>query len=335
MSEESTHAASAEESSAESSPIGFSEDEIQEMLVLASRLREQVGGDLDDNALLAVAEATGAPIDYIRLAVRSVPEKSSKRSLIKQVRDSFLAFDPDMRRFVAAVILGLGAGFFFFLQTGPRPDQSGFTAILATIMLLGAAWNSVISRSVRTAAFSGAITGAVSQITLAFFSFLSAIVFPLFNSGSGVFEFLFASAIGAFAGGICFTLTAKHRKSLGLGDPVAERQALLQQLVDIQSKLRSDERNVTFLSLDVVGSTELKITNDPLEVEFTFNEYHLFVESTVAKFGGKIHSTAGDGVTVVFEDPSAAFKAGKAVLGSLFEFNAFRNKLTSDSQLRG
>jgi hypothetical protein len=54
--------------------LDFSEvdNTVHEIRVLADRLRVQYGG-LDDEAILAVSEATGVPADYVRLAVRDVP----------------------------------------------------------------------------------------------------------------------------------------------------------------------------------------------------------------------------------------------------------------------
>lgn len=109
---------------------------------------------------------------------------------------------------------------------------------------------------------------------------------------------------------------------------------MLQQLQEITEKLKSDERFVTFLSADIVGSTKLKAVADPLSVEFTFTEYHRFVQAIVTRHGGRIHSTAGDGVTAAFENPQNGFTAAKALMAGLFEFNAFRNRTGQAIELR-
>lgn len=313
----------------------MSSEEIQQMLVLAARLREQHGGELDDEAIYAVSEATGAPIDYVRLAVRSVPEQRKKSDFFQQLRSSFLAFDPDKRRMVAGCVLGLAAGFMMFFNWRLRVDPSGFTGIMTAIAYLAATYNASISRSLRTSVLAGMVTGATSQITLALFALLAGVITRTEYTGSNYAMFIAISLMGGIFGAAGYHFFSKNRERLGFGDPQKERHALLQQLLEIQSKLKQDERQVTFMSLDIAGSTRLKAENDPLSVEFTFNEYHRYVEAQVTKNGGQIHSTAGDGVTAVFDDPRQAFAAGKAIQAGLFEFNAFRNQLNEEIQLRG
>lgn len=311
----------------------LSEEEIQQMIVLATRLREQAGGELDDDALMAVSEATGAPVDYIRLAMRSIPQRMRRRSLIEQIRNSFLAFDPDMRRLVSATVLATGAGFFQFL-VGAAGDASGLFRVCAAICWVLGIYNSAVSRNIRTAMFAGLILGGGSQFFSSLFAFIDGIVRPPVQGGSNVVSFVLAAVLGAGIGALVSTVFQKNRKALGFGDPAEERHALLSQLLEIQNKLKQDEKYVTFISVDVVGSTRIKTENDELSVEFTFNEYHRFIESIVTKNGGKIHSTAGDGVTCVFDQASAAVAAGKSMQAGLFEFNAFRNKLKSPIAMR-
>ncbi len=311
----------------------MSEEEIQQMIVLATRLREQAGGELDDDALLAVSEATGAPVDYIRLAMRSIPEQMRRQSLIEQVRNSFLAFNPDARRLVGAAVLATGAGFFQFLVSAAG-DTSGLFKVCAAICWLLGIYNAAVSRAMRTALFAGLILGGGSQFAASLFAFIDGLIKPPVQGGSDMPYFIAASIFGSIAGLAASNLFQRYRKDLGFGDPVEERHALLSQLLEIQQKLKQDEKYVTFISVDVVGSTKIKTENDELSVEFTFNEYHRFIEAIVTKNGGKIHSTAGDGVTCVFDQASAAVSAGKAMQAGLFEFNAFRNKLQNPIAMR-
>ena len=94
----------------------------------------------------------------------------------------------------------------------------------------------------------------------------------------------------------------------------------------LQDKLRTGEQSISFLSLDIVGSTKIKAAADPLSVEFTFTEYHHFVDRIVKQHGGKVHSTAGDGITCAFEHPQQAYMAARQIQSGLVELNAFRNK---------
>ncbi len=312
----------------------MSDDEIQEMLVLAARLRQQAGGELDDDAIMAVAEATGTSIDYVRLAVRSIPNEMLKETVFDRLKKSFLAFSGDHRRIVVGSVLGLAAGVMMFWSEALVRDVSGLFEILSFIAFAGGIVNAAVSRSMKIAMISGALLGSVSMLAISLFGFVAGAIFPSIHIGAGVGYFVLATVLGTFLSALAFNLFSKNRSRMGFGDPVAERHALIQQMLEIQSQLKSDEKFVTFLSVDAVGSTKLKTENDPISVEFTFNEYHTFVEAVVLKNGGKIHSTAGDGVTAVFEEPKMAFQAGRALQAGLFEFNQFRNKLKNSLELR-
>ena len=314
----------------------LTEEDIQQMIVLATRLREQAGGELDDDALIAVSEATGAPLDYIRLAMRSVPQtQTRKRSFFEQLRSSFLSFDPDTRRLVMAGVLSLGAGFGqFWSQALPYGDPSGLFGIISMIMWMGGFYNAAIARNSKTALLAGGILGLGSQVSSAVFSAIDALTTPIGKGGSSPTLAVVCTLVGVTVGYFSYEIFRKNRKKLGLGDPIEERHQLLTQLLEIQNKLNQDEKHVTFISVDVVGSTRIKRENEHVAVEYTFNEYHRYIEQIVNKFGGKIHSTAGDGVTCVFDDAGSAVQAGKAMQAGLFEFNGFKNQLKTPIEMR-
>lgn len=311
----------------------FSDDSIQEVAILARRLKEAHGGELDDSAILAVAEATGAPVDYVRLAIQVIPDEDNSTP-IERIRGSFLAFDLATRRYIMSGLLATVTALAIAFGT-KMSDASGFTGTLALIVTLGAVWNCVVARDSKTAVFSGAIFGGMGFFMTTLFMLILT-QFPGVRAGGPEPAVLIPSLLGgALVGVLAHNIGKKHRKKLGLADPAGERHELLQQLLEIQDQLKSDERYATFLSVDIVGSTKMKADSDPLSIEFTFNEYHKFVETVALKHGGRIHSTAGDGVIVVFDNPQKAFTAGKAMLAGLFEFNAFRNRLEIPIELRG
>jgi len=309
----------------------ITDEAIQEMLALAVRLREQSGGDLDDSAIMAVAEATGAPTDYVRVALQATPTEGKKK-LSERIKSSFLAFDPLVRRIVVSGVLGSLAGIVWALGSGLH-DPSGFTSILGTIFAIGAGINCVYARDQKTAVLSGLAFPFISNLM----SSVVMLVMAMFRhkvQGPGPELMLWQAAVGAGLGWLIFRLADANRAKLGLKDPSKERHELLKQLLDIQDKLRSAEKVVTFLSVDIVGSTRIKQNSDPLLVEYSFNEYHKFVEAVTVKFGGRVHSTAGDGVTCVFESPVQAYAAGRNLLAGLFEFNAYRNKVGTPMAIR-
>lgn len=307
------------------------EDAVREIHLLAARLRAEFG-ELDDAAIQAVSETTGMPEDYVRLAVRSAPAEE-KRTHLDKLKGSFLAFDPDLRRYTMSGVLAAACGLSIALNASTR-DTSGFLGTLAMLGCVGALWNSAVAKSTKVAALSGAIFGAFTFVVMTFFTFLFSLL-PNFGAHGPPPGFILFWIIGSiFASVFANQLFVANRQRLGFRDPTKERHELLTQLQDIQEKLKSDERFVTFLSVDIVGSTRLKAESDPFSVEFTFTEYHKYVQSVVEKYGGKVHSTAGDGATCVFESPQMGYAAGRALLAGLFEFNSFRNRLQKPLEIR-
>ncbi|MCB8932793.1 MAG: adenylate/guanylate cyclase domain-containing protein [Fimbriimonadaceae bacterium] len=310
----------------------LNDDSVQQMLELAERLRESHGGELDDSAIQAVAEATGTPIDYVRLAIRAFPERR-KQSLLHRIRTLFLTLEPDVRRYVAAATISANVGLLEVLKTGTG-DPTGFLGILQLIGLSFALWNVSVSRDARTAAIAGATSGGVYFAGKSLFAFIG-IAFGLKVFGGKEAMLLLPWTLGgAIASVVLHNFVSRFHSKLGIKDPVQERQELLRQLVELQTKLRSGEQMLAFLSADIVGSTKMKEHADPLSVEFTFNEYHQFVEMIARRYGGRVHSTAGDGITCAFDHPQQAFGAGRTIQAGLVELNTFRNKIGIPIQLR-
>lgn len=314
----------------------LTEDSIQQMVGLAERLREQKGGALDDSAVAAIAEISGAPEDYVRLAIK-LHADTVKKSPAARIRAAFLSLQPNVRRHVSSGILGAAIGIgqvlailfgylfnshLFSFNLGPLFD-------LAKLVLLTVGiYNISVSRDTRAAAVTGAILSGTSFfIGVA----LGSVIGFTMTSTNWLLPMLI---LGAVAGALLHFLVDKYRASLGLKDPVKERQDLLRQLVDLQDKLRSGEQSITFLSVDIAGSTKLKQMSDPLSVEFTFNEYHRFIEMVTHRYGGRVHSTAGDGVTCAFDTPHQAFGAGRTIQTGILEVNMLRNKIGSPLTLR-
>ncbi len=317
----------------------MTEDAVEQMLALAARLRAANGGTLDDSAVQAVAEATGAPVEYVRLAVKLRSEKEAP-SFPARLRSQYLTLEPHTRRFVlsgsaatlcALFAVGADRAHWVARFSADASTPGPLLSVISLLWLTLGLYNVCVTRDSRTGAAAGAIFGASFLAAHAMFSFLlrlpeshalaATLIVPL-------------SLLGAVAGLGLQMVTDRYRKPLGLRDPLKERQDLLRQLVDLQDKLKSGEQSCTFLSVDIVGSTKMKAVADPLSVEFTFNEYHGFVERTVKRYGGRVHSTAGDGVTAAFDHPSQAFGTAKNIQAGLMELNAFRNKIGEPIVLR-
>lgn len=306
-----------------------SDDTVQQMLLLAERLRESHGGDLDDAAIQAVAEATGAPIDYVRIAVAH-RSNDEKQTTTKKIRSAYLSLGPEERQWVVASGIGAGMGLMHALDNRTGAASYGLFGIMMILFLLLGMYTVSIAKSSRLAAMTGGIVGLVYFISHSVFGFI-------FQAGFHVTPLLLIP-IAAFSAALAYflnELVSRNRRSFGLKDPVQERQDLLRQLMELQERLKGGEQSCTFLSVDVVGSTSLKAkAPDEFSVEYTFSEYHNFVEFIAHKHQGRIHSTAGDGVTCTFDNPQQAFAAAKNLQVGLIELNTFKNKLASPLVLR-
>lgn len=308
----------------------MSEDAVDQMLILASRLREANGGTLDEAAIQAVAEATGAPTEYVRLAVKIRTEKEN-RNAVSQIRSQFLTLDSETRRVVFSGTMATFCALLFAVEwrLGEAVSRYGVLSMMGLLALTMGIYNVATSRDSRGAIVSGAVMGGGFYGMFALFSLILQSPVQLYPVA-----ILACATGGAIAGAFLHFFVSKYRSQLGLKDPVKERQLLLQQLVELQEKLKEGAQSVTFLSVDIVGSTKMKELADPLAVEFTFSEYHDFVARITRKHSGRVHSTAGDGVTCAFQHPQQAWQAAKAIQTGLIELNTFRNKIGKPIVLR-
>lgn len=309
---------------------------VLQALQLADRLREVKGEALETDEYFAISEATGVSEEYIRFLEQDQISRSGK-NFFDRVRTQFFSLDSDMRRYVSSSILGT---FFALCLTGGfkldgltsiylRSNYSVFQTV-ACLVGLAATYIAATAKSGRSAAITGGIFGGMAYLLSSLFAMVMMIPKIWFPP-----PVIFLTTLGgALAGALVHSIFSSTKKGDATRNRNKARQTLLKQLVDLQEQLREGQQAATFLSLDVVGSTRMKLDADPLAVEFTFTEYHNFVERIAEKHFGKIHSTAGDGITVAFEHPQNAFNAARQIQTGLVEFNAFRNKLDQPLQLR-
>jgi class 3 adenylate cyclase len=302
----------------------------EQVLRLADRLRESNGGELDDSAILAVAEATGAPIDYVRLVI-TTQSTSQNLTPFEKIRKSFLGFDPGVRNILGASVFASGYVLFSTLHAVVRQSFYNWTGLLSILTFLsafGAVAMAGTSRDKKSALLAGLVGGAGAAI-------MGAFLRPLFGQpGDSAPIMILMAVLGTVLASVFHVIYSGIRHKLGLKDPISERQELLQQLVQIQDKLKENEQPVTFLSVDIVGSTKMKQLADRLSVEFTLNEYHKYAETIARKHFGRVHSTAGDGITMAFDSPQSAVSAAKNFQAGLIELNTFRNKIGAPIRVR-
>jgi class 3 adenylate cyclase len=309
---------------------------VLQAIQLAERLREAKGGELEGDDYHAIAEATGVAPEYVKFAEQAQTSKSS-RNFLDRVRQQYLSLENDTRRMVISGVLATFTALLW--RIGDKLDsltvlsnksQYGVFQTIAYILIMAAVYNTAVSKSRKVGFMTGAIFGGATFLMSSVFGMLMLLGNLSVSPPLIVVWALAAGFAGMF---LQWGMSAAKGKNASNGNQDV-RQDLLKQLVELQEQLREGQQSVTFLSLDVVGSTKMKLGADALAIEFTFNEYHTYVEKVAEKHFGRIHSTAGDGITVTFDHPQNAFNAARQIQTGLIEFNALRNKIGTPLQLR-
>ena len=104
-------------------------------------------------------------------------------------------------------------------------------------------------------------------------------------------------------------------------DDAKSREDLIRLMVETRKKLDSMAREVAFLSIDVVGSTDMKLGEDKAFVEHDFREYKKLVETAMENQGALKSAWTPDGVMICFATADDAIRAAREVLLELARFN--------------
>lgn len=113
------------------------------------------------------------------------------------------------------------------------------------------------------------------------------------------------------------------------------RVELLQRYRQIEQVLKQTERKrCTFLSVDVVGSTQIKRGEKEINVAATFQAYDEVVRKILAQYGAWKQTWTPDGVLACFLQTELAVAAAQRLLESLEKFNQIENRLRAPFQVR-
>lgn len=99
------------------------------------------------------------------------------------------------------------------------------------------------------------------------------------------------------------------------------RLAMLREYTEARKVLFSEKRHLAFLSIDVVGSTKMKIGEDKLAIEHAFAEYKKFVERILKKNNIWKVAWTPDGIMCAFPTAHDCIGAAQDVLKGLPWFN--------------
>jgi serine/threonine protein kinase/class 3 adenylate cyclase len=113
-----------------------------------------------------------------------------------------------------------------------------------------------------------------------------------------------------------------------------QRLAMLREYSEAQKILHQGKRHLAFLSIDVIGSTKMKIGEDKLVVEHAFTEYKKFVDRILKS--NKVWKVAWtpDGIMCAFLSCEDATRAAQTVLTELPWFNEGVHKLRTPFDVR-
>lgn len=114
----------------------------------------------------------------------------------------------------------------------------------------------------------------------------------------------------------------------------AERKVALSSYAEARSVLKQSEVELTFLSLDVVGSTTMKQGEDPYVVEQSFSDYRRLVERALRTHGAWKQTWTPDGQMAAFRSPDAAVACAREILEALPRFNQEVSALATPFRVR-
>jgi len=98
--------------------------------------------------------------------------------------------------------------------------------------------------------------------------------------------------------------------------------------------LNLSSRTSTFLSVDVVGSTQLKTGQNEQDIIYTFLAYHKLVSDLAYTHHGEVTNITGDGIMCRFQRAEDAAGLAEDLLSQTPSFNKKQNHLTQPFSLR-
>ena len=98
--------------------------------------------------------------------------------------------------------------------------------------------------------------------------------------------------------------------------------------------LNLSSRTSTFVSVDVVGSTQIKTGQNEQDIIYTFLAYHKLVSDLAYTYHGEVTTISGDGIMCRFQRPEDAAGLARDLLDQIPTFNKKQNRLTQPMSLR-
>jgi len=157
----------------------------------------------------------------------------------------------------------------------------------------------------------------------------------VFNRGNRLVSNLLPAARPAVASALGVPGVPGYETDAPIADTEQARDELLKRYREIEKQLKSARRKrCTFLAVDVVGSTQMKVGERETEIAATFQAYKEMLEKIFDQYGAWKRAWTPDGVMICFLDRELAIAAGQRILRSLKKFNENDNKLRTPFSVR-
>lgn len=130
-------------------------------------------------------------------------------------------------------------------------------------------------------------------------------------------------------------LTLEAEEETVGADSEHAREQLLKRYREIEDRLKAAKRKrCAFLSVDIVGSTQMKVGEREASISATFQAYEEMAKKVFKQYGAWKQAWTPDGVMVCFLQVDLAVAAGLNMLQRLKKFNDRENKLRTPFRLR-
>lgn len=112
------------------------------------------------------------------------------------------------------------------------------------------------------------------------------------------------------------------------------RKELILHFMEVKGKLEDYEHVLAFLSIDVVGSTAMKKTENPMVISADFYRYNEMADKILKENNVVKAAKTPDGIMAAFSSTDQAVSAAQQLISELDHFNKFVKKMQTDFQVR-
>lgn len=297
----------------------------QKIIALASRLQQERDQTLTAEQIAAAGSEVGLEPAFVQEAVaRLETVQAEERSRTVAYTAAYTATPTTVRRrqrsdrvvrpakHIRSRLIAAGWAVFlgFFLSQALSEPTA---ALVVPALIALTAWQGGVLGGKRNGFWTGAFLTVLTLMVSAIFDLrmIPFVPFVFLAAAGGL-----TGAAGAFVAqwrerrGVVDETDEENTQSIPAAPGEMNRAALLDQMFALQRQLAAQKRRAAFLSVDVVGSSQIKqaarTTGDELAVEHAFGQYHRWVEGIVATHGGRVQAAAGDGVMCLFEGAAGA-----------------------------